>query len=337
MTHAGGVLLGVDGGGTHTRALAARENGSVVGTGDAGASNQASVGPAAAAEALRQAIRRALAGAGASPEQVIGACLGLAGIDRPRDRDALRSSLGLLGLHCPMLTVNDAVAAWAGATGGLPGVVVIAGTGSIAYGRDEAGAECRVGGWGAPFGDEGSAYFLGGQGMRAALRHIDGRGPTTALTAALRDHLAVDDPLDLGVGVRSLAGSTGSLTTAIASLAPVVISVAEEGDLVAQAIAQKAVEELLDLAQSCLRQLRLSGSSTTVVARGSVLTTASGRAETLIGRLLGQRLRDVIGVELRPARHPAVVGALILAWQAARGAGPPPDLLERLRLEGMVL
>lgn len=329
--------MGVDGGGTHTRALAVWKNGSTVGTGDAGASNQASVGPAAAVDALHQAIRRALAGAGASQDQVVGVCLGLAGIDRPRDRDVLRASLGPLDLHCPVLTVNDAVAAWAGATGGLPGVVVIAGTGSIAYGRDEAGRECRVGGWGAPLGDEGSAYFLGAQGMRAALRHIDGRGPATALTVALRDDLVVDDLWDLGVGVRSRAASTGSLTTAIASLAPTVISVAENGDPVARVIAQQAAEELSDLVQACLQQLHLSGPSALVVARGSVLTTSSGHADTLVGRLFGQHLRNAVGVELRPARYPAVVGALILAWQAAGEGEPPPDLLERLRLEGMLL
>lgn len=327
MTDRGRLVLGVDGGGTHTRALVAWENGPLVGAGQASGSNQASAGPAVAGRSLAQAIDAALGGA-ATRRDVAAACFGLAGIDRPGDRAAFMGVVEGLGLGCPVLLVNDAVAAWAGATGAAPGVVVIAGTGSIAYGRDADGTALRAGGWGAPFGDEGSAFDIGNRAIAAALRDVDRRGPHTLLTTTLAEHVAAGDPMDIGFAVRERARG-GTLTSAIAALAPVVIAVAERGDDVALGIVRHAAGELAHLAWTVAATLGLSGADLRLVPRGSVIVDEAGRPTTMVGRLFAERLREMGAPEPQAALHSAAVGALILGWRRLHPGALPP--LERTR------
>ena len=119
-------------------------------------------------------------------------CLGIAGVDRPDDAAAVRGIMRRIGYQARVLVVNDAlVALEAGAPGG-PGVVIISGTGSIAYGRNAAHEAARAGGWGYVLGDEGSGYWIGRAALRAVLREADRRGPKTALTPLLLRHFGID-------------------------------------------------------------------------------------------------------------------------------------------------
>lgn len=300
------LFLGVDGGQSGTTALIGDETGRVLGIGHGGPCNH--VGAEGGREKFTRAIRDSLAGAcrqaGLDVDRTsfAVACFGFSG--GPADKEAL---LGEFVRAQQTIVTTDAFIALAGATKGEPGIVVIAGTGSIAFGRNSGGKTARAGGWGYVFGDEGAAFDLVRQALRAALRFEEGWGPPTAL----RDRL-------LGA---TGAGSAGDLlhrfyTTEfprdrIAALAPFVDQAAQEGDAVACAILDKAAQELASLASAVRRQLFEPGETALVAHLGGVFRS---------GRLL-ERFRTLVELDERnrvvaPSYGPAA-GALIEAWRTA--------------------
>lgn len=314
------LLLGVDGGGTHTRAILAEAGGGVVGLGTAGASNQATGGAAAAGAQLAAAITAALGGR--SPLALAGACLGLAGLDRPLDLEAYRSELARIGLPSATHLVNDSEIAWAGATGGAPGIAIGAGTGSVAYGRNTHGLGARCGGWGLPFGDEGGAGWIGAEAIRRVLRGCDGRQEPTPLAQALCAAAGCRQPEDL---CRLPAGMTGE--AALGRLAPVVTTAAAAGDAAARRIVAAAADALVELA--CALAARLGLARPAIHGLGSVLVAGSGPAQTPVAVALHAGLRQRLGVPLLPARHTALVGALILAHERTCGTLPAESVIAR--------
>jgi len=190
-------VIGVDGGGTKTEAVVMDEAHRVRGRGVGPSSNYHDVGSEAAEAALHEAIDQALADARVSPEAVAGICLCMAGVDRPADR-ALVSELARRIHPFPRVLVhNDAVAALAAGTGRLLGVVVIAGTGTIAYGVDRHGRTARAAGWGALLADYGSGFWIGLEALHAVVRAADGRGQPTMLVERMLAHLNLKDVPDL--------------------------------------------------------------------------------------------------------------------------------------------
>jgi glucosamine kinase len=135
------IVIGIDGGGTYTRALAADLNGRVLATAEAGAASPYKTD--SAEENVRQAIRDALSRAGCDPEQVVGLVAGMAGLDAPEDHVWAERFTALPSLNCPRLHVNDAVVAHAGALESRPGIIAISGTGSIIFGATEDGRQIR--------------------------------------------------------------------------------------------------------------------------------------------------------------------------------------------------
>lgn len=309
MTH---LFLGVDGGQTATTALIADETGRVLGMGRGGPCNH--VGAEGGREKFIHAIQEALAEACREARcdparvQFEVACLGFSG--GPSDKEAL---LREIVPAQRLIVTTDAFIALVGATGGEPGVVVIAGTGSIAFGRNAAGKTARAGGWGYIFGDEGAAFDLVRQALRAALRFEEGWGPATALRHSL-----------LGATGAASAGdllhrfyTTDFPRDRIAALAPLVDQAAQEGDAVACAILDKAAQDLASLASAVRGQLFESGETALVAYLGGAFRS---------GRLL-ERFRMLVELEesnrvVAPSYGPAA-GALIEAWRAA---GLRPDL-----------
>lgn len=169
--------LSVDGGGTKTELLLRSQDGLQQLQAKSGPSSVKSVGEAAARENLRAGLQLLWEQAGAGPEAVAHGVFGLSGCDSPRDEQLLRDMIEGLGFRPGQYTLcNDAVLAfYAGAE--PPGVVLIAGTGSIAMGVDSRGKITRAGGWGYGFSDLGSGYWLGSQCLAAALGYCDGWGP----------------------------------------------------------------------------------------------------------------------------------------------------------------
>jgi N-acetylglucosamine kinase-like BadF-type ATPase len=159
-----------------------------------------------------------------------------------------------IGYKAKVLVVNDALVALEAGAPSAPGVVLIAGTGSIAYGRNEHNQSARAGGWGYMLGDEGSGYWIGRAALRACLREADRRGPATQLTGLLLHYYGVARAQDLIAQVYH-----GNLRpAAIAALAQCVQGAFSDGDGVAIGILRSAADQLESAALSVARRLELN-------------------------------------------------------------------------------
>jgi len=266
-------VLGVDGGGTKTVALVVNERGRVLGRGESGPANYHTAGLSVAAENIQHAATAAITDAGLVKQALGGAFLALAGVDRPTDRQVMSGVVARLGLTCPIQLEHHAVAALAGATGGKPGVVVIAATGSVAFGEDGRGNRRRSGGYGPLLGDEGSGYDIGRKALIAALRSEDGRGPATILAERIKKVFMLDTMNDM---INLVYGNPAPLERAeIAGLTPLVLDAARDGDGIAREILRVAGRELGLLAAAVLRGLQWEEHVTVPVA-GSGSVFAAG-------------------------------------------------------------
>ncbi|MBP0000646.1 MAG: ATPase [Cyanobacteria bacterium SID2] len=267
-------ILGIDGGGTKTVCVLVDRGGTIVGRGEAGASNYQSVGGEAAYRSLLQSIERATDG---QTVTVRGIALGLAGIGRPEDERVVRDWVELIqdddrisvgwSLHRRGVRVcHDCAIALAGGLGREIGVATIAGTGSIVYGCNDRGQTARSSGWGYLLGDEGSGYDIALQGLKAAVRAADGRSEPTALLEAFCRRLDLRDIRDLVEVVYRCGWSPKD----IAALAPVVDRLAADGDRVAVSIVDDAARELARSTQAVSTQLFDLGESFEIATIGGV-------------------------------------------------------------------
>ncbi len=298
------LYLGVDGGQSSTKALIGDQTGRVLGAGAAGPCNHvgAAEGRAKLARAVRETVALACnqAGLTAQAVQFEAACFGMSG--GPADKQAVLSEI----LPTKQLIVtDDALIALAGATGGEPGVVTIAGTGSIAFGRNAAGETARAGGWGFLFGDEGSGFDIARQALRAVLRFEEGWGPQTALQGAL---LQAANAANANEMMHSFY--TGEWPhSRVAALAKLVDEVAAAGDPVARDILANAAQQLAMLAVSVARRLFPSGETVLVCYIGGMFRS----------RLLLERYRQIVeledGTRCAPPRYSPAAGALVEAYR----------------------
>jgi N-acetylglucosamine kinase-like BadF-type ATPase len=207
--------------------------------------------------------------------------------------------------------VNDALVALVAGVGDAPGVVVICGTGSIAYGRNRDNAAARAGGWGHVLGDEGSGYWIGRQALRVVTRAADGRGPRTALARRVLDHFGVPRASDLVTRVYE----EGAGHPALAQLAREVQQARDEGDELATRILEQAAHELVKAARSVVDRLHLAEETFDFILSGGVFTGVPWLAEELKRRLPATATRSrVRRLEVEPA-----LGAVHLALAEARG------------------
>ncbi len=284
-TQASDFIVGVDGGGSKTRALIAKASKSanlneiILGEGVAGPSNYQAVGRTAAYRALDQAIQSAVENVGVigKPRAI---CLGLAGVGRPQDREIFRTWGASRYPKVPLIVDNDSRLVLAAGTPEGWGIALISGTGSIAYGRSPLGQVARAGGWGYIFGDEGSGYALGVAALRAVAWAADGRAPSTALTDAILAHWSLEQPQALiprvyqGVEESApvMAGAPSrEWRLEIAALAVLVKRAAQDGDAVAQRIVQEAGQALALLIAAVARNLKLKQSPFPCAFAGSVI------------------------------------------------------------------
>lgn len=266
------LLIGVDGGGTHTRVQLADAH-AVLGEGQAGTANYHARGMEAAAAELLRAIAAAFENAHLAMQRVAVACLGLAGVDRPAERVAW-TAWAEEHVAERALVVNDGELVLAAGTPEMWGVALIAGTGSIALGKTRDGKLARAGGWGHIFGDEGSSYELAREALRAAAHAADGRGPDTRLLPAILEYWNCREPSELIARVYR----PGALPADLAVLAPLVIACAEEGDAVARRIITDAAQELALAVTAVCAALEFKGSVPLALAGGLILSAAGLRA-----------------------------------------------------------
>ena len=238
--------LGIDGGGTKTT-CAVGDEATLLATATAGASNIVRVGEATSRESLHTAIRQACAAAGITPQQVRGTCIGGAGAARPELARVVRETIAQL-LPAPIVVVGDMEIALEAVFAFGPGVVVNAGTGSFAYGRDRQGRTLRAGGWGFAIGDEGSAHWIGRSVVAALLRATDRDAKTaeSRLAESLLQSWQLNSVLDLARRANSIPPPN------FAALFPAAIS---SEDRITQDTLKAAGKELAELAATVIGRL----------------------------------------------------------------------------------
>ncbi len=301
-------VLGIDAGGSKTVAWLADAGGQVVGEGRAGGANLHSVGELAAEKTLFEVIHAALGDRAVLPEVV---CVGMAGMDRPADEAVVRAILRRLGFRGVAHAVNDALIALVAGADEDPGVVVIAGTGSIAYGVGPDATAARAGGWGEVYGDEGSAFWVGARALAAVVRAADRRGPATMLSTLVLRHAGVDR-MD---GLVAQVFDRKDRRQAIAAMAGLVARADTEGDTVAAEILRAAAAELAIAASSVVEQLAMRGDRFRVVLSGGLFKMAPALAAMLEARMSDIAPRALTAMLID---EPAL-GAVRLARRAAEG------------------
>lgn len=267
--HTQNAVVGVDGGGTKTEAVVMDANLRIIGEGLAGPSNPLRVGIAAAAAAIREAIDSACAVAKLRRGDLVAAQIGLAGARRRELRERMRETLTPLGIG-EIEVVTDANIALYGATGGAPGLVVIAGTGSICCGTNSKGKQFCAGGWGPIAGDEGGGAWLARRALRAVAHASDGRGPKTMLTELAAAYFHVTDPDDLTTAIYSPTITNERL----AGFGRDVVGAAKERDAVALQIVADGGTELGIAGVAVIRHLQMERERFQVAYVGGVFRAA---------------------------------------------------------------
>lgn len=296
-------LLGVDGGGTKTLALLAELDGRVISQGVGGASNYQAVGREAAQSALMVSIEAAFQSANLPRQPVRSMVLGMAGLGRSEDCEWLSAFCEANHLAADFEITTDAeLMLWAGTPQGW-GVGCIAGTGSIAFGRDEQGSTARAGGWGYLMGDEGSGYAIGLAILRAVTQAADGRAQPTTLTQAVLSEFRLEKPADLVGRIYRSGLGRGE----IAQLAHLVRQEARRGDHAARRIEREAARALAEAIMAVVKPLGLSGTIPCALG-GGVIVNNQAIARQVV------RLIHKAGFSIQPVvvEKPAV-GAVKLA------------------------
>lgn len=313
------VVIGVDGGGSKTRVLVADGRGEPLGSYEGAAS---AVRPGAvehSADVIAACVREALAAAGVADERPAALCVGVAGVGRPAEREQLWRALTEHDLADELSVVPDAQVALDDAFGDGPGILLVAGTGSVAFARGPTGTEARVGGWGPVCGDEGSGAWIGRRALSVVTASLDGREPETSLVGALLTAAELNEPGEL------VAWAAAATPAQLATLAATVVGAAEGGDLRANSILDLAAEELALHVRTLARQLFTDERAACPVAlAGGLLRTGSALRKRLEHRLKSSTPgAQIVAGEVRPERG-AMRAALALVGGPDESAIEPP-------------
>ena len=310
----GPLILGMDGGGTYTTTWIAEADGDVLGRGHSGPSNIKAVGANAARNSLDLSILAAFQDAGLELSPVEVSCLGLAGFDRPADKAWLEAWASESAWAKRLVLVNDGDLVVAAGTPEGWGVGVIAGTGSIAVGRDRDGHKSRAGGWGYILSDEGSAFAVAVAALRRVARYADGREPGRPdgdpLTRRIFGALGIATIDEL---VAAVYGE-GLDRAKLASIAPAVVEAAAEDPSLDALILEPAARELAEMVAAVARNLGWHGGHLPLAMAGGFLLHCA----TLSNRLLNLLGAEGYRVEATAVPEP-VKGAMVLARRALVG------------------
>lgn len=308
-------IIGIDGGGTKTIAILGNEKGNILGKKEIGPSNYQVIGRENLKKLIIGLIDNLIKDSHIKKSEISKISLGLAGAGRENEKREIQTILKNAGFDS--IVENDAVIALIGALGGKPGVVVIAGTGSIALGKNENNEIVRAGGWGYILGDEGSGFYIGKNALIYALKEYDGRGKKTILTEMIKQNLKISDTEEIVPMVYS-----GKLTRAgIADLAKLVFKAAKKGDKIASVILNKAGQELGLLAYAVIKRLKFETKDIDIALIGGIFK----QKEFLL-----EPIKSVIpyNINFKEPRFPPVVGAFLMGLEKI-----DEDILGRLDSE----
>jgi len=315
-------VLGIDAGGTKTVCLLADERGAVISEARGPGANLHAAGELAVEKVLHEVMEAAIEratddrAAGDLPIRPAAVCLGIAGVDREDEAQIVRAIMRRIGYKSRVLVVNDALIALVSGARNDPGIVIIAGTGSIAYGRNANGEAARAGGWGHMIGDEGSGYWIGREALAAVMRAADGRGPETALTTVILAHFNAADVSRLP----RIVYDREMPRMSVAALGPIVQTVVADGDAVATRILERAADELVLGARSVTTRLEMRGDAFSFYLAGGVFRVVPWLADELPRRLIEIAPRS----QVEMLQNEPAVGAVWLALEEARGGAQVP-------------
>jgi N-acetylglucosamine kinase-like BadF-type ATPase len=309
-----GFVIGMDGGGTKTAAIIADFQGNILAQHVAGPSNFQIIGVEKAARTVYLLVRECCKSVGASPDEIRAMTVGLTGAGRPNDQKRMADGLHKVASSKKIKLRNvriesDARIALEGAFKGGAGIILIAGTGSIAFGKDEGGNVHRVGGWGRILGDEGSGYFMGRYALTAVCRDLDGRSAPTILTKMIAKKFSMKSPTDIITAVYKNNFD-------IATVAPLVLDAAGKNDAVGLEIVQLASSELTDHVRALLEKLQPHSEEN--VRRNVPLSFIGGLIanETPLSRILRDQISQSLPhVNIISPMSPPVYGAVVMALQ----------------------
>lgn len=307
------LVAGIDGGGSKTRVILADGEGNhladVTGAGSAMAPGRADH----SAEVIGSLVRQALAEAGVDEQRLKALVAGVAGVGREPEARALTVALEDLEIADVVTVQGDGEIALTDAFGSGAGIILIAGTGSIAYGRSPSRVLARCGGWGPAFGDEGSGAWIGRKALAVVASAADGREPATALTGAVLTAAQVNEPPQL------IPWGIAAKPKELAALAPVVFNAASAGDIRANALVGLAVEELvLHVRALAVKLFGDDRAASPIAFSGGLLQKGS-----FLRKRLEQRLRS------------AVPGAQVRAGEIIAARGAMKDALTRIARAGV--
>jgi N-acetylglucosamine kinase-like BadF-type ATPase len=288
-------VMGIDGGGSGVRVVITDEALNVLASAEGGSANPNSAGREAAAQTVQQTMRAALSQyALQHPTGIAAVGVGIAGTITLKDW--VRETVAVVLPDANIIPVSDFEVALVGANGVRRGVLILAGTGSVAFGINAAGETAQVGGWGYLLGDEGSGYLIGLKALQAVVRAADGRESPTALTAPILDALNLTSAQDLIQWIY-----TPGRTREVAKLAPLVLGA--NHDAAALDIITEAVSELALIAHTVVRRLKLDDAA--YAFAGGLLSEENAVSTGLCAAL---------GLPAIPqAKYPPVIGAALLA------------------------
>lgn len=303
------IYLGVDGGGSKTTAAIATED-RLLATATHGASNALRLPEAQVRASLHGAILEACEKASITPDAIDFACVGAAGSSRPPVRDKVQQIVGEV-VNAPIQVVGDMHVAHAGAFFGAAGLVVIAGTGSIAFARNARGETARAGGWGSVISDEGSGYWIGRRAVAAAMRGVDSGQSTSLITRIM--HV-------WRIATREEVSTVGNGVPApeFAALFPEVQAAASEGDLVASEILAEAGSELATLAKVVMRKMWPGQQQVNIAMVGGIFRHSPTIRQVFYNSVRSERAE----AKVRFCTMPPVYGAVYLARQMLSAATP---------------
>jgi len=304
-------IIGMDGGGTKTHAVITNLSGVILAEHIAGPSNFQIIGVEKAAETIYSLIEMCCDSVECAISDLSIVACGLTGAGRTGDQKRMADGLKKFSAAKKkklkkVIIESDARIALEGAFKGGAGIILIAGTGSIAFGKDVKGNVHRVGGWGRVLGDEGSGYFLGRLGLSAVTRHIDGRGDKTKLSDMIAKEFGLNDQT-------SIINAVYKNNFDVASIAPLVMTAAGNKDRVCLAIIENAVVELAWHVQIAAEKI---SSATSKKVKEKIHVSFIGGLignETIVSRLLTQYLDvNFPVIEMIPPMSSPAYGAAVL-------------------------
>lgn len=297
------LYIGIDGGGSKTRTLLADESGRVLADLITAGSNINHHGWTRTQEILSELFAE-LRGHVPDGTRVAAMFLGMAGIDRPEERERMRAWVQSEWPHASVGVENDAVTALAAGTGRREGIVLIAGTGSIAFGSDKRGEQARVGGWGYLIGDEGSGYNIGWKALTSVMRAHDGRSDKSLLGEKILTRFGVES----AEGLIPIVYAPTFTRDQMAGLARLVFEAKREGCHTAFSILDRSSFDLSELVHVLLDKLDFSEEKPSVALTGGMFHPGSPLIDMVRIRL-DERAQVIV------SDKPPVAGALLLAME----------------------